>query len=95
MAYSLTPFCVVWKDGFANETGFRIVVTYLRSGEKFTHDVGPNATEFVFPPDEAPMLERPEFCAKRGTMQLEVKAVLTNGDAVVDGISTNWECRPG
>jgi len=48
------PFCIMWRDRFDNETGFRVHVRYRPSGEEFVYRVGPNVTEVFLPEGERP-----------------------------------------
>ena len=62
-------FCIVWSGDFPDESGFRVLLTYYEGGDIFSHTVGPDEHDFVFPPEEAPVLTGPE-CTKRRSFPL-------------------------
>ena len=90
MAFAPDQFCLRWKDSFSDESGFRIKLSYPRTGESFVHDVGSNATSFVFPAEEG---QTPGNC-ERSPMTLELQVVKPSGAAIVDAIVFQNEC-PG
>jgi hypothetical protein len=87
------PLCVVWPDRFSDESGFLVRLTYLRSGDVFEHTVPANETSYTWPPAEQPNLEDPDSCADRGTIQVDVFAMIGDALTPIDGMSANAECR--
>lgn len=92
------PFCVRWLDRFSDETGFVVRLTYFGSGEAFEHTVGPNVTEFVFPPAEAPSGAPgapPGLCVARGAIEVALSAVRAGKTELFDAASLQGHCGDG
>jgi len=88
------PFCVTWLDRFSDETGFVIRLTYYGSGETFEHTVGPNATEFVFPPAEGPF-GGAQSCGSRGAFDVALSVVRAGKVEEFDRIFRQGHCGDG
>lgn len=92
------PFCVTWLDRFSDETGFVVRLAYLGSGETFEHAVGPNVSEFVFPPVEAPFGAPgapPTLCVDRGAVELTLSAVRAGKTELFDAALLQGHCGDG
>ena len=91
---SLDPaFCIVWKDEFADELRFRIVLSYPRGKEQFSYEAGKNTTQFFIPAADAPRLnESPELCNRRKEFTVEVYAARPGSEALVGGFAVQTEC---
>ncbi len=92
------PFCVTWLDRFGDETGFVVRLTYFGSGETFEHTVGPNVTEFVFPPAEAPSGApgAPSgLCVDRGAIEVALLAVRAGKTELFDATLGQGHCGDG
>lgn len=89
------PLCISWPDGFADERGFRVEITYFRGSEVFAYFLPPNATRLRVPPEAAPMLsESLERCLRRKDSELRVYALLADGSERLVGVeSFIAECR--
>ena len=86
------PLCVSWADRFSDESGFLVRLAYLRSGDVFEHTVPANETSYTWPRVEQPNLEDPDSCADRGTIQIDVFAMIGDTLTPIDGMSANAEC---
>jgi hypothetical protein len=91
---SLDPaFCIVWKDEFADEIKFRIVLSYPRGTEQFSYEADKNTTQLFVPAADAPRLnESPELCNRRKEFAVKVYAVRTGGEVLVGGFAVQTEC---
>lgn len=84
-------FCVLWKDAFSDEQGFRVRVEY-GSMEQFSYDLPANTTSFVLPNDATPQAGSSK-CA-RSSFSITVEALQTSGATLVDGMAMDAECQP-
>jgi hypothetical protein len=97
------PFCIVWRDAFANETGFRAVLRY-NGGEEFIYWVAANVNEVYPPPSEWPDtlprlpddLNSPEAAGilrglPRKDIQVTVYALTPVGEVIVDGFAIQYQ----
>lgn len=92
------PFCIKWLDPFGDETGFVVRLTYFGSGETFEHTVGPNVSEFVFPPAEAPSGAPgapPGLCVDRGAIEVALSAVRAGKTELFDAALLQGHCGDG
>ena len=85
-------FCIVWSNDFPDELGFRVQVRYGGRGETFSHTVGPDEHDFVFPPEEAPVHKGPQ-CDDRKDWTVTVYVVRPGGETPIGGGATASECR--
>lgn len=83
-------FCIVWSGEFPDESGFRVEVRY-GGGEIFSHAVGPDEHDFVFPPEEAPVLTGPG-CSRRKDFTMTVFVVQPSGETPIGGMAVVAEC---
>ncbi len=84
-------FCVVWANEYPDELGFRVSVVY-ENGEVFTHLIGPDEHDFVFPPEEAPVLSGPCIYSRQRGHSLSVVVVRPGGDEPVGGVAMVGGC---
>jgi len=75
--------CVMWADKAANESGFRIKLSYPNSGETFTYLAPPNTVEFVPPAGDTLGLGSPSAGLGRKDWTLEVVAITPTGDVPI------------
>lgn len=88
--------CVVWRDAFDDETGFRVHLAYEPSGERFVYEVGPNVEYFAVPePDRPRLADSPEQCRQRNAFTVEVVALRPDGEWRVGSMAANVECGEG
>lgn len=89
--------CVYWVDEHANESGFRIELSYPNTGETFLYDVPANTVAFALPSEASPRLkESREQCLRRKDFQVLVYALFAQGPPVmVSGMAFNGECGQG
>ena len=85
-------FCIVWSSDFPDESGFRVLVSY-GGGEVFSHTVGPDEHDFIFPPEEAPVLTGPG-CSRRKDFTMTVFVIRPRGEEPIGGMATVAECGP-
>lgn len=98
LGFGYDPFCVTWLDLFSDETEFVIRLTYDASLETFEHTVGPNITEFVFPPAEAPFGAPgapPGFCVRRGAIEVALSVVKAGKAEEFDRTLVQGHCGDG
>ena len=87
-------FCIVWLDLFNDELGYRVILEYDRSGERFTYEVGPDITQLLVPEAAAPRPdESQEQCMLRyNSFAVTVIALRPDGESLVNGMAANMEC---
>lgn len=89
----VSPFCIVWRDEFEDEQGFRIHLDYSPSGERFVYEVGPNVTQLIVAEANAPRLtESFEQCRQRNAYVIQVVALRPDTDWRVGSMAANIEC---
>lgn len=87
------PFCIVWVDKFDDEAGFRILLEYAQSGERFIYEVEPDTTQLVVPKIDAPRLsESLEQCQRRKDWQISVIALRSGSQHPFGGMAVTIEC---
>lgn len=86
------PFCVVWRDAYTNERGFRVVLEYSGSGERFTYERPANSTQLIIPQEAAPPASDPQ--CRRSNFAVSVVALRPGGETLVGGLAVETECRP-
>lgn len=88
-------FCITWVDEYDDERGFRIILVYRNSDERFTYQLGPNTTQFIVPRSDAPRLnESREQCFRRKDFTVEIIALQSDGNQRVGGMAAEIECAP-
>jgi WD40 repeat protein len=86
-------FCITWTDSLSDERGFRVLLEYLRSGERFSYEVGPNTEVFAVPPADAPPLDASgEQCMARKDFMITVIALRPDGETPLDSMASEGEC---
>jgi hypothetical protein len=75
--------CIMWPDAYANETGFRITLSYPRSGEKFVYLAPANTLEFFPPKADTDGLGTFENEFRRKDWSLEIIALTPDGERLV------------
>ena len=92
VAVARDPFCLVWRDDYADETGFRIVLHYLTGDETFTYRLPAGQTQFVIPTADAPQSARRP--CDRSSFSITVYALRPGSETLVGGFALEAECRP-
>lgn len=88
-----TPFCVVWRDDFADEQGFRIALSYLGDpAETFQYEVGPNVTHYIVPESDTPYIPTEDACIRRGSYIITIEALFPNGPVNVGSVGHDSVC---
>jgi hypothetical protein len=82
--------CITWDDDYSDERGFRIVLEYGVSGERFTYEVPANTTRFIVPKADTPKSGRHR--CDRTSFSITVYALRPQGDAVVGSVAIDVEC---
>lgn len=86
-------FCLVWLDEFDDERGFRVYLDYFQSGERFVYEVGPNVTQLLVPPTDAPRLDESwQQCLRRMAYEVKVVALRPGIEWPVGSMAVNTEC---
>lgn len=89
----ISPFCIVWRDEFDDEQGFRVHLDYDQSGERFIYEVGPNVGQLLVPEEDAPRLtESLDQCRRRNAFAVQVVALRPDGEWPVGSLAANIEC---
>jgi hypothetical protein len=87
-------FCITWADTFDDERGFRVQLEYLRSGERFSYEVGPDTAAFAVPTADAPPADASgEQCMARKDFMVTVIALRPGGELPVNSMAGEGECR--
>jgi hypothetical protein len=90
------PFCIVWRDRWRDEAGFRIVLQYEQPQgppEVFEYTLPADTTEILFPPADSPANINPDQCLTRKDFAVTVFAMLPGrGEVQVDSRSVVLEC---
>lgn len=90
------PFCIVWIDPFADETGFQVILEYFQGDqptERFVYEVAPNITELIVPDADTPRLgESVEQCMRRHSWGIRIVALRQQIEWPFAGMGMNVEC---
>lgn len=92
-AIGFSPFCVVWRDRWNDETGFIIELKFDRSGERFEYSAKPDQTSLVFPLEAAIPRQPTQDCIARKDFQVTVQVRRSSGEIEpVDSTAVELEC---
>jgi hypothetical protein len=107
LAVTSGSLCLVWRDDWDSESGFRIVLQYEEQtlvggnttagpGERFEYRIGPNQRDFVVPDADAPYSISKLPCGRRKDYAISLFVVFPGGrEEPVDGLAVIPECgRP-
>lgn len=86
-------FCIAWRDTFADEQRFLVILRYLNSGEEFRYITPTNTSQLYVPSAERPTDAPLDACMRRKDFQIEVYAVRLNGQTLVGDMVGEGECH--